>query len=98
MLPKETIDHISKLARIKLTAEETLNISQQLSNLLDHFKKIEKLPTDNVEPLVNLSEFNIEDFQEKLRPDVVEKNVSTEEIIACSEYKTGHLFTVPPVI
>lgn len=98
MLPKETIDHISKLARLKLTSEESVSIAQQLSSLLEHFKKIEALPTQDVEPLVSLSELSAEEFQQNLREDAVKKEVSTEDITACSEHKTGQLFTVPPVI
>jgi len=98
MLPKDTIDKISKLAMLKLTQEESISIAHQLSNLLDHFKKIEKLPTENVEPLVNLSELSEDDFHQSLRADLVKKNISTEDITSCSEHKTGQLFTVPPVI
>jgi len=50
MIKKEEIEHISWLARIKLSEEEKELFEQQLSSILEYFAVLDEVDTSNVEP------------------------------------------------
>ena len=92
-ISQEEIIHIAKLARLQLTAEEIVTYSKQLSKAIGYFEQISEVPTEGIEPLVTPT-----DIEYVLRPDEVIRSVGSEEILANAPHKTGHLFTVPPVV
>ena len=47
---KIDIDHVAKLARLGLTAEEKKLYEKQLLDVLKHADELQKINTDNVEP------------------------------------------------
>ncbi len=55
MLSKDEIQHIASLARIGLTGEETEKYQKDLSAILDYFKKLEELDTENIEPIGHIT-------------------------------------------
>ena len=93
MIDAKTIEQISKLARLKITAEEATEYGQQLTKVLEHFHKISKIDTTGVEPLVTPAEI---DFY--ARPDESFRETTTEEMLANAPEKSGNLFKVPPVV
>lgn len=93
MLDKKEIIHIAKLARLKLTDKEVQDYSEQLSKAMGYFEQISKVNTDGVEPL-----FTPSDIEPMWRADEAKRELSAEELVANAPHKTGHLFTVPPVI
>ena len=93
MIDQKTIEHIAKLARLKITSDEAATYSDQLSKVLTHFEKISKINTEGIEPLVTPSE--IEFFS---RPDEVKKENTAEQMVANAPEKAGNLFKVPPVV
>ncbi len=92
-MDRETLDKVAKLARLKLTDQESADFTQQLTSALQNFEKISGVDTEGVEPLVTPTE--IQDFW---REDVVERLFTAEEIIANAPAKQGNLFAVPPVV
>ena len=56
MIDQKTIQHIAKLARLKISTEDAALYSDQLIKVLSHFQKISEINTDGVEPLVTPSE------------------------------------------
>lgn len=93
MIDDKTIEQISKLARLKITAEEGSEYGKQLNKVLEHFQQISKIDTAGVEPLVTPAEI---DFY--ARPDDCFHETTTEEILANAPEKAGNLFKVPPVV
>ena len=93
MIDKKNIEHIAKLARLKVTPEEATEYGDQLTKVLAHFKQISKINTDNIEPLVTPSE--IEFF---LREDTSSQDFQTEDMLKNAPEKAGNLFKVPPVV
>ena len=87
------ITHIAKLARLHLTPDEVATYSKQLSKAIGYFDQISGVNTTGIEPLVTPTE-----IENILRPDEVQKSLGSEEILANAPRKTGHLFTVPPVV
>ncbi|MBC7741228.1 MAG: Asp-tRNA(Asn)/Glu-tRNA(Gln) amidotransferase subunit GatC [Bdellovibrionaceae bacterium] len=93
MIDQKTIEHIAKLARLKITSEEAVAYGEQLSKVLSHFQKISEINTDGVLPLVTPSE--IEFFA---REDEVKKEYTAQQMVANAPEKAGNLFKVPPVV
>ena len=93
MIDQKTIQHIAKLARLKVTAEEASIYGDQLTKVLSHFQKISAIDTQGVEPLVTPTEV---DFY--ARPDQIQKENTAEEMVANAPEKAGNLFKVPPVV
>jgi aspartyl-tRNA(Asn)/glutamyl-tRNA(Gln) amidotransferase subunit C len=90
--PKE-IEKIASLARLRLTDTEKASFASQLSAILESFKKIATIDTQNVQPLVTPT-----DVEFLLREDVVEPWSNAEVATANAPEKSGHLFKVPPVV
>lgn len=93
MIDQKTIEHIAKLARLKINAEDCEQYGQQLTKVLNHFQQITKINTEGVQPLVTPT-----DIEFYSRADVVSKTFSTEEMVANAPEKAGQLFKVPPVV
>lgn len=51
MISKKEIAHIAKLARIHVTPQEEKNLEKDLAAILRFIKKLQELPTDDVEPV-----------------------------------------------
>ena len=93
MIDQKIIQHIAKLARLHVTAEEAKVYGDQLTKVLSHFQNISSIDTSGIEPLVTPSEIEIH-----LRQDVVKKENTAEEMVANAPEKAGNLFKVPPVV
>lgn len=93
MIDQKTIQHIAKLARLKVTPEEAVVYGEQLTKVLSHFQKISTLNTEGIEPLVTPTEVEF-----YTRPDQVEKLNTAEQMVANAPEKAGNLFKVPPVV
>lgn len=93
MIDKNIIEHIAKLARLKITDSEAQEYSEQLGKALSHFEQIAKVNTEGVEPLVTPTE-----IEAYWREDVVEKQFTSEEMTKNAPAKAGNLFKVPPVV
>jgi aspartyl-tRNA(Asn)/glutamyl-tRNA(Gln) amidotransferase subunit C len=93
MIDQKTIEHIAKLARLKVSPEEATEYGEQLTKVLAHFQQISKINTENVEPLVTPSEIEF-----YLREDEAKALAQTEELLQNAPEKAGNLFKVPPVV
>ncbi len=56
MLDPAEVLHVARLARLKLTDEETQRMAGELSSILDHIAKISELDLDGVEPTSHVVE------------------------------------------
>ncbi len=92
MLTRETVEKVSRLARLQLTEAELHAFSEQLSAVLANFEQIAKVDTSGVVPLVTPTEVSVH-----LREDVPEPGGS-EKMLANAPEKSGRLFKVPPVV
>lgn len=89
----KTVEKIANLSRLQLTQEEIENFSKHFSMILEHFKEIENVKTDGIEPLVTPTQ-----IEALIMKDEVQKKLTSEEICANAPEKSGHLFKVPPVV
>lgn len=87
------VKKIAHLARLTITPEEEKTFQLQLTSILNYFKDLEKVNTDNIEPLVTPT-----DIAFRGREDQVEVWKGSEVALANAPEKSGHLFKVPPVV
>jgi len=89
----KTIKHISKLSRISVDEKKSEKLAGDLNSIFDFIEKLNKLKTDNVEPLTSVAETTL-----KLRPDEVKSKNIREQIVKNSPQDNEDYFVVPKVI
>lgn len=92
MLTRETVEKVSRLARLQLTEKELEAFSAQLSAVLENFEQIANVDTKGVIPLVTPTDISVH-----LRPDAAESG-DGEAMLSNAPEKSGRLFKVPPVV
>ncbi len=88
----QDIDHLSRLAGIRLTAGEKEKFSSQLSSVLEYVKKIQDIDTsgDHVD-------FHLEKFHDVTEKDQVRPYGDAEKMIEAAPEVRDRLIRVPPV-
>ena len=89
----KTIKDISKLSRISVDEKRAEKLADDLNSIFDFIEKLNKLKTDNVEPLTSVAETRL-----KLRPDEVKSKNIREQIVKNSPQDNEDYFVVPKVI
>ncbi len=92
-IDKETIKHISKLARISLDEKQVDNLSKDLSSIIKFIKKLNKLNTDDIEPLTSIIDASL-----RFRKDEILEGKIREQILKNSPEKNEEFFVVPKVV
>ncbi len=92
-IDKETIKHISKLARISLDDKKIANLSKDLSSILKFIEKLNKLNTDDNKPLTSIIDASL-----RFRKDEILEGKIREQILKNSPEKTDEFFVVPKVV
>jgi len=72
MISKKEVEHIAKLARLKISEEEKEIFQKDLSSILDYFDSLKRVETDGIEPifqprnnLVNVRDLRKDEVGEK---------------------------------
>ena len=92
-IDKDTVKHISKLARISLDEKEISNLSKNLSSIMKFIEKLNELNTDKVTPLTSIINASL-----KSREDKVKDGKIRDQILKNSPEKNEEFFVVPKVI
>jgi len=92
-IDKETIKHISKLARISLDEKQVDNLSKDLSSIIKFIKKLNKLNTDDIKPLTSIIDASL-----RFRKDEILEGKIREQILKNSPEKNDEFFVVPKVV
>jgi aspartyl-tRNA(Asn)/glutamyl-tRNA(Gln) amidotransferase subunit C len=90
VLEREQVDHVARLARLELSAEETERMAVELSKVLDHIEKIRELELDGVEPTAH-----VVDIVNALRADEPEPSLPREVTLAAAPEAQDGGFGVP---
>lgn len=69
MITKEEITKLSELARIKLTEGEKRELQNDMGAILDYFKKLQALETNNSEDAKCADEFSVTSSLNEFRED-----------------------------
>ncbi len=92
-LSREEVQHLALLVRLGLSEQEIETFRHQLSQILDYFRVLQELdtedvpPTSHVLPLTNV-----------MREDVPAPSLPVEEVLANAPQREGHYFRVRAVL
>lgn len=94
MISEDQVEHVAKLARLKLSDDEVKRFSGQLGDVLDYMKILEEADVSDVQEtsqvtgLTNVSQ-----------SDEIERKCSGDELLQCSPLpKERHQIRVKPAI
>lgn len=89
----ETVEKLAHLARLEFSAPDKEVIKKDLSRIITWIDKLNELDTENVEPLIYMSnEINV------VRNDEVNNSVSHENALLNAPKKDSDYFRVPKVL
>ena len=92
-IDKDTVKHISKLARISVDERKINNLSKDLSSIMKFIEKLNELNTDKTTPLTSIINASL-----KSRKDEVKDGKIRDQILKNSPEKNEEFFVVPKVI
>jgi aspartyl-tRNA(Asn)/glutamyl-tRNA(Gln) amidotransferase subunit C len=88
-----SIEHLSRLARLALTEEETSRYEKQLDNILHYVEKLNELDTTGIEPTSHvISISNV------MRDDTLRPSLNREDALMNAPDKTEAFYRVPKII
>ena len=92
-IDKETVKHISKLAKISLEDKKIESLSKDLTSIMKFIEKLNKLNTDKIVPLTSIIDASL-----KSRKDEVQDGKIRDQVLKNSPEKNDEFFVVPKVI
>ena len=92
-IDKDTVKHISKLARISLDENKVESLSKDLTSIMKFIEKLNKLNTDKVKPLTSIVNASL-----KSRSDDVKDGKIRDQILKNSPKSNEEFFVVPKII
>ena len=92
-IDKNTVKHISKLARISLDDEKIDSLSKDLSSIIKFIEKLNELKTDKTKPLTSIINASL-----KPRKDEIKDGKIRDQILKNSPETNKEFFVVPKVI
>ena len=92
-IDKDTVKHISKLARISLDEKKADSLSKDLTSIMRFIENLNKLNTDKIIPLTSIINTSL-----KSRIDEVKDGKIRDQILKNSPEKNEEFFVVPKVI
>ena len=92
-ISQDEVKKVAKLSRIKLEENEVVHFQKELSNIIAWVETLKEVDTDNIEPMVSVSEFN-----QPLREDVQNDGGIQEDILKNAPKSSYGCFVVPKVV
>lgn len=87
------IDHVARLASLRLDQGEAQQLKGELEQILAYMKELDEVDTTNVEPTSH-----VHGIKNNFREDVVAPSLSVEEAIKNASDKNSLGFRVPKII
>ena len=89
----DIVEHIAHLSRLEFKGDEKNAIKSDLEKIIDFMGKLNELNTDNVKPLIIMSnEIN------RLRDDIPTVSITHEEALRNAPKKDSDYFRIPKVL
>jgi aspartyl-tRNA(Asn)/glutamyl-tRNA(Gln) amidotransferase subunit C len=92
-ITEDIVDHIAHLARLEFEGEKKVAIRQDLERIIDFMDKLQEVDTENVEPLVFMT-----DEVNRLRDDEPIVTLNQEEVLKNAPKKDSDYFRIPKVL
>jgi aspartyl-tRNA(Asn)/glutamyl-tRNA(Gln) amidotransferase subunit C len=91
--PELNIDHVAKLARVALTAEEKATFAQQLGNVLHHIEQLSRVDVTGVEPSAHA--FAVHNVWQE---DVARAGLAVDQALRNAPAQRDRMVAVPKVV
>lgn len=92
-ITEEIVDHIAHLSRLQFEGDDKVAIKNDMSRIINFMAKLAEVDTENVEPLIFMSEeVNV------LREDVATVSVSQAEALKNGPKTDSDYFRIPKVL
>ena len=91
--PALDIEHIARLARIELTADEKAKFAAQLGDVLHHIEQLSKVDVSGVEPTAHAFAVN-----NVWREDVAKPGLPVEAALRNAPAQRENMIVVPKVV
>ena len=92
-IDKDTVKHISKLARISLDDKKINDLSKDLTSIMKFIEKLNTINTDKITPLTSIINASL-----KSRKDEIKDGKIRDQILKNSPEKNDESFVVPKVL
>jgi aspartyl-tRNA(Asn)/glutamyl-tRNA(Gln) amidotransferase subunit C len=92
-LSREEVARVAVLARLRLTAEEGTEFTEQLNQILAYMDQLARLDTANVEPFSHAAGTTA-----RLRDDRVTNRPDPDALLANTPDRDGTFFKVPKIL
>lgn len=89
-ISNELVDKLADLAKLEFNGDEKEKIKTDLAQITSFFDELNKVNTDNVEPLIFMS-----DAVNVLREDIVKEELSHADALKNAPAKDSDYFRVP---
>ncbi|MBL7159108.1 Asp-tRNA(Asn)/Glu-tRNA(Gln) amidotransferase subunit GatC [Candidatus Microgenomates bacterium] len=88
----DEVNHVAKLANLKLTPKELKKFQKQLSSILEYVNQLKELDTKNVEPTSQVT-----GLENVFREDEVKPSMSQEESLSNAKETHNGFFKVKAI-
>lgn len=92
-IDRQLILRLQELARLELSEEQQVRIQADLGDILNMIEQLQKVDTQDVEPLIYISE-----TYNALRPDEISNQLERTKAMENAPLTDGTYFKVPKVI
>lgn len=92
-ITRKDVEYIANLSRLTISEEEIEEYTKQLSEILEHVNRLQKLNTDNVEPMSYAV-----DIKNIYRDDINEPSIDREKVLDAAPSVEKNCFKVPKII
>jgi aspartyl-tRNA(Asn)/glutamyl-tRNA(Gln) amidotransferase subunit C len=92
-LTKAEVEHVARLARLELSEAEKEEFTGQLNEILNFVEQLNKLDTQDIEPMAHASP-----VANVFRQDQAEPSLSPDAALANAPERIDNFFKVPKVL
>lgn len=90
----ETLLHLTKLSRIRCTAEEAAHLATSIAKIVGHIEKLQEIDTEGVDPCYSV----ITHKDNVFRNDEVDNSLPRGDFLANAPEHIGGMIRVPKVL
>jgi aspartyl-tRNA(Asn)/glutamyl-tRNA(Gln) amidotransferase subunit C len=87
------VEHVARLARLALSAEEKQRFTEQLNAILTYMEQLNAVPTEGIEPTAHVLE-----LANVFRDDTVRKTLAADAALANAPEAAHQYFVVPRIV
>ena len=92
-ITKDEVLHVADLARLRLTEEETVKFTNQLSQIIQYMDQLNELDTTNVTPTTHVAPLT-----NVMREDEVQPSLERDQVLKNAPTHREGMFQVPTII